>query len=68
MSERLRLVVFSDDWGGHPSSCQHLVAKLLPDHDVLWVNTIGGRWPRPSREDLAKVMRRLREWGRRSVC
>src|SRR5258707_203637 len=25
-----RLVVFSDDWGRHPSSSQHLVRELLP--------------------------------------
>ena len=24
------LVVFSDDWGRHPSSCQHLIRRLLP--------------------------------------
>src|SRR5947209_8488 len=24
-------LVFSDDWGRHPTSCQHLVRHLLPD-------------------------------------
>jgi len=28
----LRLVVFSDDWGRHPSSCQHLIRRLLLIH------------------------------------
>ena len=40
------LVVFADDWGRHPSSCQHLVRHLLPTRQVVWVNTIGTRPPR----------------------
>lgn len=57
-----RLVVFSDDWGRHPSSCQHLVTRLLDRHAVLWVNTIGTRIPRLSREDLGKTATKLRQW------
>ena len=37
------LLVFSDDWGRHPSSCQHLIKRLLDRYDVVWVNTIGTR-------------------------
>lgn len=37
------LLVFSDDWGRHPSSCQHLIKRLIDRYDVLWVNTIGTR-------------------------
>lgn len=37
------LLVFSDDWGRHPSSCQHLIRRLLDRYDVVWVNTIGTR-------------------------
>ncbi|MEQ8848758.1 hypothetical protein [Botrimarina sp.] len=48
------LVVFADDWGRHPSSCQHLVRRLLPTRAVYWVNTIGTR--RPS-IDLATLRR-----------
>ena len=40
-----RLVVFADDWGRHPSSCQHLVRQLVDDCDVVWINTIGTRRP-----------------------
>ena len=40
------LLVFSDDWGRHPSSCQHLIHQLLPRHKVSWVNTIAMRPPR----------------------
>ena len=61
-----RLVVFSDDWGRHPSSCQHLIGQLVERYPVLWVNTIGTRRPRLSREDAGKVLRRLGQWLRPS--
>ena len=68
-----RLIVFSDDWGRHPSSCQHLVKRLLPAEgglsqrgvsavggwDVLWVNTIGMRKPRLTRADAKRALGRL---------
>ncbi|MFT5393436.1 MAG: hypothetical protein ACI8PT_003637 [Gammaproteobacteria bacterium] len=61
-SAATRLVVFSDDWGRHPSSSQHLIGKLLADYDVVWVNTIGTRMPRLSLEDAQKIYVKLRQW------
>lgn len=55
-------VVFSDDWGRHPSSCQHLFRRLAPANRVLWVNTIGTRTPGLSHADLARAAGKLREW------
>ncbi len=57
-----RLVVFSDDWGRHPSSAQHLVAKLLADFDVDWVNTVGTRRPNLSVHDLKRAAEKLKSW------
>ncbi|MGQ0721235.1 MAG: glycosyltransferase family 1 protein, partial [Candidatus Eiseniibacteriota bacterium] len=57
-------VVLSDDWGRHPSSCQHLFRRLSRRNRVLWVNTIGTRTPRLSRSDLARAAAKLREWTR----
>ncbi|MEM7680461.1 MAG: hypothetical protein AAF288_00750 [Planctomycetota bacterium] len=57
-----RLIVFSDDWGRHPSSCQHLVRELMrqrPGLDVLWVNSIGMRRPNLSRSDLRRALGRI---------
>jgi glycosyltransferase involved in cell wall biosynthesis len=54
VDRRGSLVVFSDDWGRHPSSCQHLVRHLTNDYEVLWVNTIGTRGPKL---DLATLRR-----------
>jgi glycosyltransferase involved in cell wall biosynthesis len=42
----MTLIVFSDDWGRHPTSCQHLVRRLLGRTPVVWVNTIGMRRPK----------------------
>lgn len=62
-----RLVVFSDDWGRHPSSCQHLVRHLLADCDVSWVNTIGTRSPRLNLATLGRGLEKLSQWRRRTA-
>lgn len=62
---RSGLLVFSDDWGRHPSSCQHLVGRLLARHRVAWVNTIGMRPPRLDRSTFRRVAEKLRGRSRR---
>ena len=57
------LVIFSDDWGRHPSSCQHLTRQLLDRYRVLWVNTIGTRAPRLDVQTAKRVAEKLRQWG-----
>ncbi len=56
------LLVFADDWGRHPSSCQHLVRRLLDRHSVTWVNTIGMRPPRLDLLTLKRGLGKLRQW------
>ncbi len=56
------LLVFSDDWGRHPSSCQHLVWQLLDRYPVTWVNTIGTRTPRLNQATLRRVREKLVQW------
>lgn len=56
------LVVFSDDWGRHPSSCQHVVRRLLGDHHVVWVNTIGTRPPRLDLNTFRRGIEKLVGW------
>jgi glycosyltransferase involved in cell wall biosynthesis len=56
--------VFADDWGRHPSSCQHLVRHLLGRHEVYWVNTIGTRPPRLDLATLARGLEKVRQWAR----
>lgn len=57
-----RIVVFSDDFGRHPSSAQHIARCLLPRWRIDWVNTIGTRRPSLSARDLARAAGKLREW------
>jgi glycosyltransferase involved in cell wall biosynthesis len=66
MSANSPIVVFSDDWGRHPSSCQHLFRHLLDKIPVIWVNTIGLRSPRFSVYDLKRAIQVLQSWALRS--
>lgn len=56
------LLFFADDWGRHPSSSQHLVRHLLPQHDVYWVNTIGMRRPRLDWVTLQRGVEKVLSW------
>jgi glycosyltransferase involved in cell wall biosynthesis len=56
------LLVFADDWGRHPSSCQHTVSKLLLRHDVIWVNTIGMRAPGLDPATIRRGVQKLSHW------
>ena len=55
-------LVFADDWGRHPSSCQHLIRTLLPGQSVTWVNTIGTRPPRLDWGTAKRAAGKLTGW------
>jgi glycosyltransferase involved in cell wall biosynthesis len=57
-------IIFSDDWGRHPFSCQHIMKHFLNDNRILWVNTIGMRNPRLSIYDIKRAVGKLKVWGR----
>ena len=57
-------VVFSDDWGRHPFSCQHLMRCFLPQSRLIWVETIGLRRPRLSLYDLRRAAGKIHGWLR----
>ena len=57
-------VVFSDDWGRHPSSCQHLFRRILPHAEVIWVNTVGLRSPRLTLYDVKRALQVVGSWLR----
>lgn len=59
---RPSLVVFADDYGRHPSSCQHLVNCLLDQYRVLWVNTLGTRKPKLCLADARRAAERMQQW------
>lgn len=62
MIKNKNFVIFSDDWGRHPSSCQHLVKQLAADNRIIWVNTIGMRSPRLSNYDVKRSFEVLKNW------
>ncbi len=66
MRWRQPLLVFADDYGRHPSSCQHLIRRMAGDRRVLWVNTIGTRPPRLCVSDIMRAIGKLRQWFRPS--
>jgi glycosyltransferase involved in cell wall biosynthesis len=57
-------LVFSDDWGRHPTSSQHLIRHLLPDQPVTWVNMIGTRRPALDWATARRVFEKLGQWLR----
>lgn len=61
-------VVFSDDWGVHPSSSQHIFSHIAKKHRVEWVNTVGMRRPRLEIADIRKGFRKLAGMIRRGVA
>src|SRR4051812_24413958 len=56
------LLVFADDWGRHPSSCQHLIGHLLDRYEVSWVNTIGMRRPRLDLATVSRGVEKFTSW------
>jgi glycosyltransferase involved in cell wall biosynthesis len=61
-SQRYDFVVFSDDWGRHASSCQHLFSRIGREHRVLWVNTIGLRGPKTDGFTFFRGVEKIRSW------
>ncbi|MCU7924763.1 MAG: glycosyltransferase [Candidatus Thiodiazotropha sp. (ex Dulcina madagascariensis)] len=57
----LSFLVFSDDWGEHPSSCQHIFKQIIKKHPALWVNTIGTRNPKLTIYDLKKALIKVKK-------
>lgn len=55
------MLVFGEDWGGLPSSTQHLITQLIKHHDysIEWVNSIGLRRPKFTRRDLKRIIKKL---------
>lgn len=53
------LIVFGEDWGGLPSSTQHLISHLAETRKVVWVNSIGLRRPTLRWRDLRRIWNKL---------
>lgn len=55
----MQFLVFSDDWGEHPSSCQHLFRIIAASNPTIWVNTVGLRQPQLTFDDARRSLRKV---------
>ncbi|WP_434354799.1 glycosyltransferase [Parasalinivibrio latis] len=53
------LIVFGEDWGGLPSSTQHLISRLSSSRKVVWVNSIGLRQPSFNLRDCKRLLAKV---------
>lgn len=53
------LIVFAEDWGGLPSSTQHLIKQLAKTRTVVWINSIGLRQPTLNLRDIKRLWHKL---------
>lgn len=67
MIKNKNIIVFSDDWGRFPSSCQHLISRFIPDNRILWVNTVGLRSPQANQYDIKRIIEKLLSWFKPAV-
>jgi glycosyltransferase involved in cell wall biosynthesis len=53
------ILCFGHDWSGDPLSKTHVMRLLARDNRVLWINSIGYRFPTASKRDIGRVFRKL---------
>jgi len=53
------MLVFGEDWGALPSSTQHLIRHLLPEMNIVWVNSLGLRRPKLCKRDMLRAAKKL---------
>ena len=63
------ILVFGEDWGGHPSSSQHLITGLMATQQcpIHWVNSIGLRQPSCCARDAKRLINKLSHWFGRTT-
>jgi glycosyltransferase involved in cell wall biosynthesis len=50
-----QLIVFGEDWGGLPSSTQHIIKQMSGQYAVTWINSLGLRTPKISWHDAKRI-------------
>ncbi|HEX2572336.1 MAG TPA: glycosyltransferase [Polyangia bacterium] len=58
------IVCFANDWAGDPLSKKHVMRRLAEKHRVLWVDSLGNRVPRMSRQDARRILAKLERFTR----
>ena len=60
MLEKTSIICFGKDWGGDPTSKNHIMGILSRRNQVLWVNSIGIRRPGLTTYDLQRLWKKFR--------
>lgn len=55
MTDKQQLIVFGEDWGGLPSSTQHIIKQLSRHYQVTWINSLGLRSPKATWHDVKRI-------------
>lgn len=50
-----QMIVFGEDWGGLPSSTQHIIKQMSGQYSVTWINSLGLRSPKATWHDVKRV-------------
>ena len=56
------IIVFSDELGRHPFSCQHIMKHFFATNRVVWVTPTGMRNPKLSRYDARRALEKVGKW------
>jgi glycosyltransferase involved in cell wall biosynthesis len=59
MLENSSIICFSKDWGGDPTSNNHIMWRLAAKNRILWVNSIAMRRPSMNGRDLKRLFVKL---------
>lgn len=59
MLEGASIICFAKDWGGDPTSSNHIMRILSEKNHILWVNSLGMRRPAPNARDLKRLVLKL---------
>lgn len=60
MIKNQTIIVFSDEWGRHPFSCQHIMKHFLTANKLIWVTPTGMRNPALTWYDVKRCVEKLR--------
>jgi len=62
MLSEYEIIVFSDEWGRHPFSCQHIMKHFVDSNRMIWVTPTGMRNPKLTIHDINRIIEKLNNW------
>lgn len=62
MLQGYEIIVFSDELGRHPFSCQHIMKYFSPANRLIWITPTGMRNPKFSLYDVKRAAEKLKKF------